>query len=148
MTKPQVIFRGFRINDLVYSVNKEAERSRIKSEKISFLVSDIKIKVDSDLTNILVVAEVKINSKAVLDNEENEQVDYRKVNFDYFGNFSVKGADNKKELAEIMKNGGLHIALAHVREAVKNITSVDDRKPIFISDRPFPIVMNKDERKS
>lgn len=146
MSQAQVIFRNFKINNLTYSVDENAEHLNSESEQISYFVDNIKLSVDNDLTNVFVSARVMVHTTLSSDEKE-KPVNYRKVEFDFLGRLSTENATTADELAKVMSCGGLHIALAHVRDAVKGVTSVDDRKPIYIADRPFPVRvdMNKQD---
>lgn len=130
-------FENYVVNNLQYSIENTSQYNiPQKTEKVNVYLNDIKASVSDDEKTVTLHFSVKIETD--LKDKNNKAISFRHLKFDFNIFFSVKGKINKKSLSDILKNLGINIAVTHIKDVVKSITSVDYQNPIFISDIEFP----------
>ncbi len=138
MKELSITFLGFQINNVSYIVKdlplNAIDGSSKVSEEITTSFNGIESKINKDFSEVFVKCDVQVKTNA-----SDEKYDFRNLSFQYICRFKINGsAENANEIEELLNKGGMSVALTHIRDVIKGITSIDDRGPIHSLDRSFP----------
>lgn len=141
MSKLKMTFFGYRINNLEYKI-KEMNSIQIESEHADINVGNISFNLTKDRSILFSNADVSVKTE-IVDNNKNKY-DYREIKFKYLCRFSIEVSPEGtsvtlKQIEDIMRNGGFQYAISHLRDVIKNVTSLDDRTPLYPSDNPITV---------
>lgn len=133
-------FQGYQINHLRYDINNVSSEVLNYGEKMSVGFSNVKTGVSADNSQAVFSCGVLVESKLV--NENDEEIPFRKITFDYTGIFTIvnskKSTFTKEDVLSLFDQGGSYIATSYIKDIVKNISNLDYRMPLNVNVPYFP----------
>ena len=144
-------YNNYRINNLQYKINPEADQKRVTSpsdysEVGQTSLSNAHLRISKEDANILFTSTVKVQTQL---NDE-EKTNYRSVLFDLMMTFLIEDSEvsSEHDIFEMSRELVMAVVSARVKEIVRQISLLDYLPAISIQSFSFPdsFEFEKDKR--
>lgn len=133
--KSQIIFSNYVINDLEYKIDDSVSSNSHIPEEIETSCNNVEYSIVEDKSELYVRCDVVLKTMI---KQNDKKVDFRNIKFKYMAKLIMKNINSNKEVLDLLNKGAINLALSHITDIIKNISSVDDRGLIIPQDFPFP----------